>query len=187
MPLIGTGNTCIVPLATVEKMAGPSSSIETLRSACEESRAVLDHEIAILDDIDDKAIWTVRTAVILIGLVVSAASVAGSNGVLVPTSVNVAAGAGVTVLFVTIVSGIFTYSISAPEPGISAQYRTAVLAQDIPEAEWRAELLEGYNRWIAQMQLVNEKNGWYLFLTQALLLFGVFLLALAGGLTIWSL
>jgi hypothetical protein len=28
----------------------------TLRSACQESRAVLDHEIAILNDIDDKAI-----------------------------------------------------------------------------------------------------------------------------------
>lgn len=85
------------------------------------------------------------------------------------------------------VSGVMTYSISAPEPGISAQYRTAVLNETIPTEQWRRELLEGYNRWIAQMQLVNERNGYYLFVTQMLLLLGVLLLAVAGGLTIWNL
>lgn len=162
-------------------------SIETLRSACEESRAVLDHEIGILNDIDDKAIWTVRTAVIITGLVVSAASIARNQGVSPPVLVKISAGLGVVVLLFTMVSGVMTYSISAPEPGISAQYRTAVLNEGISEEEWRRELLEGYNRWIAQMQLVNEKNGYYLFLTQMLLLLGVLLLAVAGGLTIWKL
>lgn len=159
----------------------------TLRSACEESRAVLDHEIAILNDIDDKAIWTVRTAVLIIGLVVSAASITGNRGVSTPTPVKVSAGLGVSVLLASLVSGVMTYSIAAPEPGISAQYRTAVLDEDIPEREWRRELLEGYNRWIAQMQLVNERNGYYLFVTQSLLLLGVLLLSVAGGLTVWNL
>lgn len=168
-------------------MAEKPDSTATLRSACAESRAVLDHEIDILNDIDDKAIWTVRTAVIIVGLVVSAASIAGNQGVSPPLSVKVTAGAGVAVLLATMGSGVLTYSISAPEPGISAQYRTAVLNEAISERAWRRELLEGYNRWIAQMQLVNEKNGFYLFLTQTLLLVGVVLLAVAGGLTVWRL
>lgn len=155
-------------------------STGTLRSACRESRAVLDHEIAILNDIDDKAIWTVRTAVVITGLVVSAASIAGNQGVAPPLSVKLSAGFGVGVLLMTMVSGVMTYSISAPEPGISAQYRTAVLNESIPGEQWRRELLEGYNRWIAQMQLVNERNGYYLFVTQSLLLLGVLLLAVAG-------
>lgn len=167
-------------------MAEKPDSTATLRSACEESRAVLDHEIDILNDIDDKAIWTVRTAVIIVGLVVSAASVTGNQGVSPPLSVKVTAGAGVAVLLATMGSGVLTYSISAPEPGISAQYRTAVLNETISERAWRRELLEGYNRWIAQMQLGNEKNGFYLFVTQASLLVGVLLLAVAGGLTVWT-
>lgn len=168
-------------------MDDDAGSIGTLRSACGESRAVLDHEIDILNDIDDKAVWTVRTAVLVVGLVVSAASITGNRGLSLPTPVKVSAGLGVSVLLGAMVSGVMTYAISAPEPGISAQYRAAVLDGTIPEAQWRRELLDGYDRWIAQMQDVNEKNGYYLFVTQTLLLLGVVLLSVAGGLTIWNL
>lgn len=59
----------------------PSVDIEVLRSACEESRLVLDHQLDVLGEIDDKAIWSVRTAVIVLGLVISAVSFADGSSI----------------------------------------------------------------------------------------------------------
>jgi len=50
------------------------SDLGVLRSACSESRAVLDEQLQKLADIGDKAIWTVRSSVLVLGLLVSAAS-----------------------------------------------------------------------------------------------------------------
>lgn len=164
------------------------SDIEALRSACEESRAVLDQEIAVLNDIDDAAVWTVRIAAILIGFVVSAASVASSQAVSpLSTTVRIVTGAGVVTLLLAIFAGIATYSISMPNPGIGHEYRAEVLNEAYTEREWRVLLLEGYQQWIAEMQQENRKHGLYLAVTQLLLLTGAILLAAAGGLTVWGL
>jgi hypothetical protein len=47
----------------------------------EEARTVLDHQIGILDDVDDKAARTVRITMILVGAVLGIASLGGDNGV----------------------------------------------------------------------------------------------------------
>jgi hypothetical protein len=52
----------------------PAEEVETgaLEVVRKESREVLKHQIELLGDIDDKAMRTVRTSVLFIGLVISA-------------------------------------------------------------------------------------------------------------------
>ena len=76
---------------------GETSDVDVLRSACSESRAVLDEQLQKLADIGDKAIWTVRSSVLVLGLVVSAASLGDTETLgdsTVPSSFSPAAAWG---------------------------------------------------------------------------------------------
>lgn len=71
------------------------ADLEALRTAHTEARTVLDHQIELLNDSDDKAMRTVRITLLIIGLIVSIASVVDVSGLLPDITVfglNVIAG-----------------------------------------------------------------------------------------------
>lgn len=140
----------------------PAAAVETeaMEVVRQESRNVLDEQIALLSDIDDKAMRTVRTSVLLVGLVISAIQLSDSS-----ISVDAIgtwpfrlAAAGVTFLLVSIVAGIYTYSVSDPEFGVSADHRTDVVAGAYTEHEWLRFQLNEYDEWTESMRETNENN-----------------------------
>lgn len=66
-----------------------------------------------LKDLDDKAMWTMRTTVILLGILASAAGIAGEAAVTnLSTGASVSFGLGIIGLFLTLFVGVGTLLIN---------------------------------------------------------------------------
>lgn len=146
--------------------------IESLRTTHDEARTVLDHQIATLNDIDDKAARTVRVTALLLGAVLSAPSVLADP----EPFVNVATKWGTSSLVLAVVTGTFTYSVSSPHLGPGPNDIEWMLERRFREDEWLAILLESYADWIDWTDWLNGFNAVYLALTQASLGIGLVLL-----------
>lgn len=97
-------------------MSSPSGSdIEALRLAREESRAVLDHQIDLLDDIDDKAMRTTRLALLLVALIVSVGQLMSPDQIdNLDFYVRSSAVISTLLLFASAFIGIGVYTVSDP-------------------------------------------------------------------------
>lgn len=161
------------------------SDIEALRVSREESRAVLDHRLSLLNDLDDKAMRTVRTAVILLGILASAAGIAGPEALAqLSTLVSIFLIAGMAGLFGTIFAGLGTYTSSDMEFGIGDVHRSDVRDFRYSEREYLELILYGYDDWIAEMRRINASNAESVFWTQVLLMISLFCIATAGALLV---
>lgn len=159
-----------------------------LRSACEESRAVLDEQLAKLEDIGDKAIWTVRSAILVLGLVVSAASLGDAA-----TLRRLHAGAlglaalGTLSLLVACGFGLGTYFGMNRVTGIGSDYRRFAASDTPAEAAWLLALLHGYDDWIREVAGATDRSGTNLLRAQLAFLTGVLSLVSAGILSLITL
>ena len=159
---------------------GPSSDTGALRLTRKESRAVLDRKFEVLEDIDRKAMHTVRTAIVLLGVVVSAAGISGTDELstlgLVPALLTVA---GAVSLLLSSVGGVVIYAVSGVPDGVSRAHQEDVLERDFEESEWLYVLILSYVEWIDGVARANQRNARYLTAIQVLLAIGLFLLVLA--------
>lgn len=162
-----------------------SSDVEVLRSACKESRAVLDDQLRELSDISDKALWTVRTAMIVLGVVVSAVSLGNTN------AIDGGRGwfkfpllAGISFLLSLSVYGLGTYFGASRVSGIGADFRRRARTGQPTETEWRHDLLRGYDNWTSKMGSETDLYGTHLFRAQALFITGVCLFVCSATLSI---
>ena len=164
---------------------GASSSLprgtaaEILRTTRDEARTVLNHQIDTLNDIDDKAMRTVRITLVVVSVLFSATTLHGAG-----QFVNVLTGAGTACLVASILVGLVTYSSSGPESGIGPTYLTDARAGSYSEREWLVVLLAGYAEWIEDMERLNQANARLLSLTQGCTGLGVLLLALGVALSL---
>jgi len=164
------------------------SDTEVLRSACAESREVLDDQLAELSDIGDKALWTVRTSMIVLGIVASVASL-GSTDTLgrLQGWILVVGLVGVVLLLTASVWGLGTYFVSDRVRGISPGYRSRTKNAGLDKRDWYRALLHGYDQWIAEMESMTDRYGSHLFKAQLLFLIGVSLVVAAAVLSVWTL
>jgi len=168
--------------------AREAGDIEVLRSASSESRAVLDEQLRKLADIGDKAIWTVRSSVLVLGLVVSAASLGDTETLRgLHGAVFVLAVGGVGSLLIACLYGLGTYFGMNRVNGIGTEHRTLAADDTLDEREWLLILLHGYDDWIADVERTTDRYGTHLFRAQAVFVAGVFLFVLAGALSVVAL
>lgn len=168
----------------VDANDGTPTEIEALRVTREESRAVLDHQIALLSEIADRTVRTVRLAGVTLGIVVSVLGLGGPSLLSeagVPARLLV--GLGTVSLLACVVVGVGTYSTSGANFGVNDPFRREVLTDSYSEREWLRNLLAAYDGWSAEMQRVIERNGVYLLVVQLLLLLGIACLSTAIALT----
>lgn len=115
-----------------------ASATEALENGVEESRREYDKKVETMEEIDDKAMRSVRTAVILVGLVVAAVSVSGPRAVGETAVLPVLVGAfGVGTLTVSVVYGIGACTVTQYPTGISSTHRN-----DVVEGEYSLRYLE---------------------------------------------
>lgn len=148
-------------------------SDDAYQTQIEEARCVLDHQIAKVRDIDDKALRTVRIAVLFLGLVFSVTQLDSSS-----SFVNELTILGGSVLVVSIGFGVLTYTVSEPDLGPGPSYVDELLDSDPDPEEWDATLLAGYGDWMEDTHEVNEENAFWLLCTQASLVIGVTLIGI---------
>jgi hypothetical protein len=160
--------------------------IEALEMVRTESREVLGEQISLLGDIDDKAMRTVRTAVLFIGLVISAIQISGDSITTeeIGTWPFRLTTSGVVFLLASIVAGIWTYSVSDPSFGVSSDHRKDVVAGGYTEREWLLFQLNEYDEWTESVRETNQTNVVGLHTTLFSLVAGVLCLLLSAVLTL---
>lgn len=161
------------------------ADIEALRLTRDESRAVLDHHLTLLNDLDDKAMWTIRTAILVLTLIASATAVLDSTVLAqLPPAAVVSFSLAIIGLFVTIFVGHGASVVSATKFGPGSSYRQAIRADPYSEREWLVVLPDGYDDWIQQMDLTNDENARLVFWAQGLLAASLALLVVGTSLLI---
>jgi hypothetical protein len=130
-----------------------------------ELRDVLDTQQSLMDDIDDKALRTVRITALLLGVVVPAAGLAAV------TFQPLLAAVGVLALVLSAITGVLTYGESDLVVGPSGEYAVS-LATGEGEG-WELDFLVELASWTESNAADIANNGRLLFYTQALFVVGI--------------
>ena len=134
----------------------------------QEARTVIDHQIATLSDIDDKALRTVRLTVVLIGALATAIEldvVQNLNDTLLID------GGGM--LFLSMLIGMMTYGESDLYLGPNKSYINTLADNDFDDETWDEDLLTTMGEWIEDNYNEISWNARLLTYTQAALLMGL--------------
>lgn len=169
----------------LEGTASGDTDPDVFARVIDESRVTLQNQIEFSDELDDKAMRTTRTSVLLLGIVISALGVAQTNPLdNLPLETLGIAAIGMVFLFASALLGTGTYAVTDVPFGIGSNYRKDALTGNYSEKEWLVELLRGYNRWSRDIRLQNAHNTAYLSRVQILLVLGMSCLVIAAGMTV---
>jgi hypothetical protein len=130
-----------------------------------ELRDVLDSQQSVMDDIDDKALRTVRITAILLGVVVPAAGLAAV------TFQPLLAAVGVFALVLSAITGALTYGESDLVVGPSGEYAVSLASGE--DADWELDFLVELASWTESNAADIASNGRLLFYTQVLFVVGI--------------
>ncbi|WP_144240092.1 hypothetical protein [Haladaptatus cibarius] len=162
-----------------------TSNTDALEVALAESRRTFDKTVSRLEEIDDKAMRSVRTAVLLAGFVASAIGVGG------PSSISdfgvfpvLLVAIGVICLIISIVLGIGTYTITQYPSGIGSSHRTDVITGGYNKKEWLVDMINEYDEWISEINTEIRRNGGYLDVVQISLAFAVVCLLISSSMIV---
>lgn len=168
-------------------MAASKGDVEALRLAREEARLKLDHEIQLVYETDDTALRTVRTAVVILGILVSVAGVIGPKEVAVFPSVPLALSIlGSGCLLVSVFTGIGVLVSTDFSSGVPSSLVTYPVFRESSETAYLETLLDSYEQWTGQMVRVQEQNGDRLLVVLAFFFLGILGISIAGGIMILS-
>lgn len=137
------------------------------RVAYEEGRRVLEAQKSDINDLDDKALRTVRITALLLGV-----GAAGARA-LSPRAIH--SGVGLLSLgsfSLSLVFGVRVYSQSTEVIGPSADY-LGRLRRDSVSADWEQDLLVQFHGWIDENQTIVERNAYLLNVCQLFFVVGV--------------
>lgn len=142
-------------------------AIDALRSARDESRVALDHQLSLLDDIDDKAIRIVRLSIVLLALVISIGQFVGPERIATFHVVTLGSvGIAVVLLSFSVFVGVAIYSVSHVSFGVGPAHRSEVRDGAYSEREWLNLLLDEYDEWERDVVELNENNAVWIGRTQ---------------------
>lgn len=137
------------------------------RITYEEGRHVLEAQKTDIDDIDDKALRTVRVTALLLG--------AGATGVRVIGAANVnhhVAVLSISSFLLSLMFGVIVYNESSEVIGPKSSYLGRLRRNDM-NAPWEQDLLIQFEGWIDSNQTIVEFNGYLLVACQLFFILGV--------------
>lgn len=152
---------------------------ETLKRLSDEGRITLNHQIDSLNDIDSKAISVLRVNVVLLGLLLTAASlIADSQQVALQDFANNYTFFGVLALLASSAVAAVTYTASDLEVGIEADRIEDVIDSDLSEREFELAVAQSQIFWIRFNNRTNVINAPLITATNILLVVSLVHLAL---------
>lgn len=150
-----------------ENEDGPDWETNRERITYLEARNVIEAQKSDIDDIDDKALQTVRITALLLGVGATGVRITGITGL--NTS---AAVLSVSSFFVSLAFGVAVYNESNEVIGPTADYLGKMRRNDM-YSRWEDDLLYQYEGWIDNNQQVVEFNGYLLNVCQIFFILGV--------------
>lgn len=149
----------------------------TLRTLRREATVTVERQLVTLADIDDKASRMLRLNVLLVGVVVSALSIAsqleGGSASGMPVIARFRNGyveLGIASLVVSTALAAITYSASEYDVGVSAENAMRLLVADLPPEEVETLLVKNY---VARINFNRSANVRNLPLVTATIVFAV--------------
>lgn len=166
------------PYATIAAELSPNHTddVEALRAVRDEARDSLNKTIEAIEEKDDKAISTVRLNLLLIGIVITAASS-------LPSSLHYANWftlTGVLLLTISTFIGMWAYTYTDYTPGITSDYIEELERERYTEQEWLRWMNQRYQQWIQTATRSESIEATKLGRTHVLQIIGVALLILGA-------
>lgn len=134
-----------------------------------EAREVLDVQLRTLRDTDRKAMATARVDALILGLLLSAGSLADAP----ETAINPWLLGGTAFVLGSLVVAVVTYSVDRPSYGVNPTYLDVAVETRRPQEHVESDLLAGYAEWIRDNADEISSNGTYLLVAQGLLVLGL--------------
>jgi hypothetical protein len=171
---------------TAEETVEESHDLEALRTTHEEARAVIDHQIDAINDVDDKAAYSLRLNILLLGLLLTISSlmIGNQNTPPIQKFVNPIVGLGVICSGLSIVAAIWAYTSTRTETGPGPNDIELYLEQKYDQEEWLDVLVRNYARWMRQNARSNRRDSSALFVSHLFLFLqmGYYALGIGWGL-----
>lgn len=159
-----------------------NTETEVLRTTLQETRPTLDTLEDFLGDIDDKAGRTLRLNTILIGLLLTALSLAFSQNLPGAAEfLNLAFYLGLVTSGISITTALLTFTRSSIRPGLATEDITEILKQDMNEKVLLLSLVLSHEEWIRENGRVNERDARSLFASHLFLFLSMGYYAFAVG------
>lgn len=151
----------------------------TLEFLCNEARSVLNHQINQIENIDDKALRSVRITILILGLIAAAGRFEDSGEIL-----NMFTLGSVIILFASVIICVTIYIYSPSVFGPGPEYIAQSLEERQSERKERIDALEASADWMVENNMIVEFLGKWFFRSQVLLAIGLFFLLVGLGLAI---
>jgi len=148
--------------------------VDSLYTAQDEARAVLDHQIQMFSNVDDKAAKTFRLDAILLGLTLTAASFASQSAILDLTLyINPLTIVAVIALIVSFIFAVVTFTGTEISTGLAPTGINRLLENRYTETEWLILLLRSEGEWMRANEARQSRNATYLFISHGTLILAV--------------
>lgn len=151
---------------------------EVLRRLSQESGKTLQYQLQSLNDIDSKAISILRVNVLLLGLILTAASLVADSSLDLAMFGNIYLYTGIVSLIFSSTIAALTYTASDIEVGIPSDKINEVIDSDLTEEEFELAVAQSHTRWIWFNNKTNIINAPLITLTNILLIISISNLAL---------
>lgn len=137
------------------------------KTVYEESKQVMEAQKSDIDDIDDKALRTVRITAILLAVGATGVEVIGLDAV--NTTVGIIS---IACFLLSLVFGVIVYNESNELIGPKASYLRKMREEDL-EKPWDEDFLYQLEGWVEENQITVEFNGYLLIVCQSFFVAGV--------------
>jgi hypothetical protein len=135
----------------------------------DEARQVLDAQLRTLRDTDRKAMATARVDALILGLLLSAGSLADAPR----TAINPWLVGGTSFVLGSLAVAVLTYSVDRPSYGVNPTFIETTLKNREQREAVESDLLAGYAEWIRSNGDEISSNSTYLLVSQGLLVVGL--------------
>lgn len=153
--------------------------LKTLQMACEEGQRTFEYQVERLQEIDSKAIEILKANLLIIGVLVTALSIAIQAGVDVSGVVNLFTLTGAALLLASTGLAGVTYNASNIRGGVGKSAIEQTLSEGYTEQEFYEVLARSYGEWIAYNSEVTAANDILVTIT-VIFVIDAFILLTAG-------
>jgi len=155
------------------------SDIQTLQITRNMGRAVIDHQIDSLSDLNDKAAYTIRLNILILGVLLTVFSLLLNNNQgqneITNHVINGGVGTGVFLSSFSILAALWTYTSTRKEVGPTGESMMKAINNETGYSArgWLRGTIQAQAGWIQTNDKVNRRDSFMLFISHLYLFISI--------------